>query len=69
MDEKYQGKCHRHFLLFQPQPQFDNNCPACYWEGQAAKERNFAEALQKKDGPVYIKNVGDGTFKKNDNYS
>ncbi len=29
---QYVGHCYRHQAYFAPSPQFDNNCPACYWE-------------------------------------
>lgn len=61
----YQGKCYRHVLRFKPSPQFDNNCPACYWEGEAARLAVKLERIEEsteKDGPVYIKNVGNGSF-------
>lgn len=31
-----QGRCFRHHLRFTPSQEFNNNCPACYWERAAA---------------------------------
>lgn len=39
----YEGHCFRHRLLFIPSEQFNNNCPACFWERDAAEERFLRE--------------------------
>lgn len=40
--ENYKGKCYRHNLRFAPSSQFDNNCPACFWE---SKSKGLSERI------------------------
>lgn len=74
MKDKYTGKCYRHVLKFIPGEQFDNNCPACFWESKhqnllASQESGLtkdAPDLAKtgsKDGPVYIQRVHGNSFR------
>ncbi len=46
--EKMTGRCFRHRTKFVPSPQFDNNCPACYWELQYSNKA--AEHSVQSDG-------------------
>ncbi len=41
--EAYGGQCHRHRTIFIPSSQFDNKCPACYWELQHGNLRAAAQ--------------------------
>lgn len=65
MSEDYQGKCIRHQLRFKPNKSFDNMCPACWWEREARSRATKAPdgvGVSGRDGPVYLKNIGGGTF-------
>lgn len=42
------GHCFRHNLRFAPNEAFNNNCPACYWEHEAAEEAALREKMTPK---------------------
>jgi hypothetical protein len=67
MKDKYTGKCYRHVLRFIPSEQFDNNCPACYWESKHQLYLKSQEVTKKdvfgKDVDVRIQNIGGGSFR------
>lgn len=42
------GRCYRHHLRFTPSEEFQNNCPACYWEHEAAEEAALREKITPK---------------------
>ena len=48
---KITGVCFRHSLRFRPSEQFNNNCPARYWESQAKNPnpRPLSECTCKRD--------------------
>lgn len=39
----YSGRCFRHKVRFRPSEEFNNNCPACYWEREAKEEAYLRE--------------------------
>lgn len=44
-EEGYTGQCFRHQARFKPSEQFDNNCPACYWEMKHQKAEKQKEQV------------------------